>query len=387
MQVSNKRDLGLYVHVPFCSTTCDFCAFYQERPSKKGFEQYFFALEQDFQSHLENVEFSTVFIGGGTPGLLSSIQIEKLCTLIREAGLNSNYEWSVEVAPNEITSDKIKALLNGGVNRLSLGIQTFNQEFMKGLGRDHDVESALNAYELVRNAGFNSVNLDLLFGAPGQSLEDWQDDLAKAVELEPDHISTYCLTFEEDTALYAKLSNGEIKIDPEREAEFYELAWDYLPNHGLLQYEVSNYAKTGMESVHNLNTWAMNDWIGCGPSASTQLNGVRKKNFSNIDQWGRNLISGKPQEYEEWTELNEAEIARDAVVFGLRMNRGINMGEICKRFSLPISIFSQINRFLDLLVNEGLAEYQEGNYRLNREGRMRCDGIAKEMPELDRTII
>ncbi len=382
MQVSNMRELGLYVHVPFCSTTCDFCAFYQERPSKKGFEQYFFALEKDFQAHPSNQKFSTVFIGGGTPGLLSGPQIEKLCDLIKRAGLHPNCEWSVEVAPNEINPQKVEALLNGGVNRLSLGVQTFNQKFMDGLGRNHDVSTALSAYELVRNAGFDSVNMDLLFGAPGQKLSDWQDDLKKAVDLEPDHISTYCLTFEEDTALYAKLSEGKIEIDPDREAEFYEWGWEFLPSQGWKQYEVSNYAKSGMECRHNLNTWRMNDWLGYGPSASSQYEGKRRKNFANIEQWAKPLITGEEQSYEEYSGLSGVELARDAIIFGLRMTEGVCVESVTSQFNLERSIFEDVVIFLDLLVKENLAERRGQYYILTRDGRIRCDAIATEMPEL-----
>ena len=185
MQDSNDNELGLYVHVPFCSTTCDFCAFYQERPSKKGFEEYFLALEKDFQAHLPDRPFSTVFIGGGTPGILSGSQIDQLCALIHANGVMDGCEWTVEVAPNEINPQKLEAFLRGGVNRLSLGVQTLDPVFMKELGRKHDVTSALRAYKDVRSAGFENVNIDLLFGAPGQSLENWKDDLRKAVELEP----------------------------------------------------------------------------------------------------------------------------------------------------------------------------------------------------------
>ena len=381
MQDSNSNKLGLYVHVPFCSTTCDFCAFYQERPSKKGFEQYFFALEKDFLAHPGNRDFSTVFIGGGTPGLLPASQIDKLCNLIRGSGLSANCEWSVEVAPNEINSAKIDSLLNGGVNRLSLGVQTFDQHFMEGLGRNHDVETALSAFELVRNAGFQSVNIDLLFGAPGQKLQDWQDDLKQAVELEPDHISTYCLTFEEDTALYAKLSQGKVKIDPDREAEFYELAWNYLPSQGFNQYEVSNYAKEGMECMHNLNTWMMNDWIGYGPSASSQWKGRRWKNFSNIDQWAKQLFLGEEPRYEESIRLSGLELARDAILFGLRMNRGVSVDLVADQFEVDRAAFLEVSHFLDLLVNEGLAEKHGRNHCLTKDGRMRCDAIATEIPD------
>ena len=381
MQVSNIGELGLYVHVPFCSTTCDFCAFYQERPSKKGFEQYFFALEKDFEAHPSSQEFSTVFIGGGTPGLLSAEQIEKLCGLIKGAGLNSNCEWSVEVAPNEINHEKVEALLHGGVNRLSLGVQTFNQNFMNALGRNHDVSRALNAYELVRNAGFSSVNVDLLFGAPGQKLCDWQDDLKKAVDLEPDHISTYCLTFEEDTALFAKLSEGKIRIDADREAEFYEWGWEYLPSQGFKQYEVSNYARPGKECRHNLNTWRMNNWIGYGPSASSQYGGKRWKNFANIDQWAKTLLSGEEKGYEEFVELSPVELARDAILFGLRMNDGVSVELVASQFQVDHFLFENVVQFLELLVKEGLAEKRGQYYSLTQDGRIRCDAIAAEIPE------
>ena len=382
MQESNIQELGLYVHVPFCSTTCDFCAFYQERPSKKGFEQYFLALEKDFQAHLPDRNFSTVFIGGGTPGLLSSAQIKELCSLIKRFGVLPNCEWSVEVAPNEINPEKIEAFLEGGVNRLSLGVQTLDPVFMKELGRNHNVSRALEAFELVRHAGFESVNVDLLFGAPGQQLGDWQDDLKKVVQLGPDHISTYCLTFEEDTALYAKLAQGKIRIDPEREAVFYEWAWEYLPEQGFGQYEISNYAKSGKECRHNLHTWKMNDWIGYGPSASSQIKGIRRKNFSNIDSWAEKLILDRSLDYEEWTEIEELELARDAILFGIRMNQGINVNEICEKFTLDPCLFSEIFSFLDSLVEEGLAIEERGNHRLTNEGRIRCDAIACELPEL-----
>jgi oxygen-independent coproporphyrinogen-3 oxidase len=382
MQDSNSKELGLYVHVPFCSTTCDFCAFYQERPSKKGFEQYFLALEKDFLAHLPEQKFSTVFIGGGTPGLLSALQIKELGKLIKQFGVLPRCEWTVEVAPNEISREKIEAFLEAGINRLSLGVQTLDPVFMKELGRDHNVSRALEAYKLVRNAGFKSVNLDLLFGAPGQQLCDWQDDLRKVVELDPDHLSTYCLTFEEDTALYAKLAKGAISIDPEREAEFYEWAWDYLPRQGFGQYEISNYAKPGMECRHNVNTWEMNDWIGYGPSASSQINRVRRKNFSNIEQWAQALLTEQPLHYEEWTELDNQELARDAILFGLRMNKGVKVNRIAERFAMDQSVFSGIINFLNALVTEGLAEQEGGNYRLTKEGRIRCDAIGSELPEL-----
>jgi oxygen-independent coproporphyrinogen-3 oxidase len=224
--------------------------------------------------------------------------------------------------------------------------------------------------------------VDLLFGAPGQQVGDWQDDLKKVVQLGPDHISTYCLTFEEDTALYAKLAQGKIAIDPEREAVFYEWAWEYLPEQGFSQYEISNYAKSGKECRHNLHTWKMNDWIGYGPSASSQIKGVRRKNFSNIDSWSESLILDQSLDYEEWTEIGELELARDAILFGLRMNQGISVNGICTKFTIDPFLFSEIISFLNTLVDEGFAIEEMANYRLTNEGRIRCDAIACELPEL-----
>jgi len=375
--------LGIYIHVPFCSTTCDFCAFYQEKPSKIGIESYFCGLRNEFDRFLPNREISTVFTGGGTPGLLKADQLKELCSLVSSYDLSPCVEWSIELAPSEITPEKLDVLSQSGVNRISLGVQTFNPKFMDALGRQHPVEKTFEAYQWIRQAGFDSVNLDLLFGAPGQSLQDWENDLAQAVELAPDHLSTYCLTFEEDTAMFVRMSQGKVKIDPEREAEFYEFAWDYLPKHGYDQYEVSNYAKPGHASRHNLNTWAMNEWIGYGPSACTQYQGVRRKNIANLEDWALGMQPGKQPKFMEEETLSATEFAQDAVLFGLRMNQGISIPKIAEQFDVPIDQFSRITNFMNHLLEEGLAtQPKTGIYTLTKQGRILCDAIACDLPEL-----
>jgi oxygen-independent coproporphyrinogen-3 oxidase len=385
-QESNGRKylaLGLYVHVPFCSTTCDFCAFYQEKPSKKGMDSYFAGLRDEVSHFSPDRPLSTVFFGGGTPGLLQPDQLDQLCGLVNTLELESGAEWSIELAPSEITPEKLQVLRRHGVNRISMGVQTFDPRFMDALGRRHPVEKTLSAYDMIREAGFSSVNLDLLFGAPGQSLADWESDLARAVELQPDHLSTYCLTFEEDTAMFVRLAQGKVKIDPEREAEFYEFAWHYLPAHGYDQYEVSNYAKPGHACRHNLNTWAMNEWIGYGPSACSQYKGVRRKNIANLEEWATGLLPGGTPQFMEQEKLNSLDFARDAVLFGLRMNQGIDLGEIAAQFDLGMSVFSESARFLERLCNEGLAEKDDLDaFRLTKQGRILCDAIACDLPEL-----
>lgn len=380
-RIGRIPSLGMYVHVPFCSTTCDFCAFYQERPSKKGFDSYFNGLKREFQLDGSDRFFSTIFIGGGTPGILSTDQLEEIGGLIKAQNLSSSREWTVEIAPAEITPEKLETMLEIGVTRISLGIQTFDSSLMQELGRAHSVETALKSYSLVRSVGFESVNLDLIFGMPGQSEKMWENDLRQAVELEPDHLSTYCLTFEEDTALFVKLSKGELKIDPEKEAVFYEKAWDFLPQQGYAQYEISNFAKPGNECIHNLNTWGMNEWIGYGPSASTQYKGIRRKNLSNLEAWEEQTKFPEKRNFEEFQKMDADELAHDAVTFGLRMNQGISLDEIAKNFDLPLSSFELIESFLWKLHSQDLVE-KNLNWKLSKKGRMLADGVIREMPEI-----
>jgi len=324
----------------------------------------------------------TIFIGGGTPGVLSSDELSELCEIVREKSGDEVKEWSVELAPNEVTPEKLGALKAGGVTRISLGVQTFDAELLGEMGRRHPPEKALSAYDLIRDMGFESINLDLIFGAPGQTIEQWEGDLSRAVELNPDHISTYCLTFEEDTALYARLAKGELSIDPEREATFYELAWEYLPSRGYGQYEVSNFARTGMESLHNLNTWRMNEWLGYGPSAASQFGGKRYRNVSNLEAWGHSLEENNASPVEDVETLSGRSLASDSVLFGLRLNAGFDLGEIGRRFSIPSSAFDPLRMFFRRFEDEGLVERSGERYRLPGAGRILADAIALELPEL-----
>ena len=386
-KTGNNSDLGMYLHVPFCSTTCDFCAFYQERPSKKGFDLFFNGLEKEVERFPANHSFSTVFIGGGTPGLLKVEQIKRLGDIINSQDLQEDAECSMEVAPSEITSKKLEAISEIGINRISLGVQTFDSGLMSELGRMHEVSKAVDAFQMIREIGFRSVNLDLIFGAPGQTLEQWENDMIRAIELQPDHLSTYCLTFEEDTALYVKMAKGKIRLDSEKEASFYEKAWDFLPRHGYKQYEISNFAKPGFACRHNLNTWRMNEWLGYGPSACSQYQGVRRKNLSNLEHWSTQLNDNLEIEYQEYQNLSKFELARDAVLFGLRLNEGVDLKILAKNFSLPLTAFDPVASFFLNLGKEGLCESKKGKVSLTPKGRILADAVAKDLPELSSVLI
>ena len=183
--------------------------------------------------------------------------------------------------------------------------------------------------------------------------------------------------------MFVRLSQGKVKIDPEREAEFYEFAWDYLPKHGFEQYEVSNYAKPGHSCLHNLNTWAMNEWIGYGPSACTQYQGLRRKNIANLEEWSKGMQSDNQPKFMEQEALSFTQFAQDAVLFGLRMNQGISIPAIAYKFDVPIDQFLNIRNFMNRLVSEGLAtQPKSGNYTLTKQGRILSDAIACDLPEL-----
>ena len=284
-KAATAAPLGLYVHVPFCASTCDFCAFYQTKPTAAGVKGFLdgVAREAELVGWMRPV--TTVFWGGGTPGLLAPDDLRRLADLVRARCGGPPREWTVEMAPASVTVERLAALREAGVTRLSMGVQSFQPALLDGLGRQHTREQIYRAYERVQAAGFASVNLDLMFALPGQTAAEWAADVREAVRLAPDHLSTYCLTFEEDTALWVKLSQGRVKLDPAHEADLYEATWAQLAAAGYAQYEVSNFARPGHACAHNLNTWRMHEWVGLGPSAASQQAGWRGANVADLDRW------------------------------------------------------------------------------------------------------
>ena len=323
--------VGVYVHVPFCASTCDFCAFYQTQPTAGAVRRYLDGIAAEAALVPWPARVNTVFWGGGTPGLLAPADLGRLGETVRTRLGGQPEEWTVELAPASVTAARLEVLRGLGVTRVSLGVQSFQPALLDALGRQHTREQVLRAYERVRAAGFPSVNLDLMFALPGQTAEAWADDVRTAVELAPDHLSTYCLTFEEDTRLWVKLAQGKVRLDPEHEARLYQATWDQLEGAGYAQYEVSNFARPGHACRHNLNTWRMHEWIGLGPSAASQHAGVRGANLADLDGWLDRVARGERMT-EDRTVLTPALLAEDALIFGLRMNDGVDLGALRRRF-------------------------------------------------------
>jgi len=377
-KAASATPLGLYVHVPFCASTCDFCAFYQTSPTAEAVARFLssLAFEADLAAWKQPV--TTVFWGGGTPGLLAPRDLLKLGEIVRGRLGGTPREWSIELAPASVTDERLAVLREAGVTRVSLGVQSFQPALLEALGRRHTREQALRAYARVRAAGFASVNLDLIFAVPGQDEAAWRADLREAVALAPDHISTYCLTFEEDTALWVKLSRGQVKRDIAVEAQFYELTWAELAAAGYAQYEVSNFARPGHACLHNLNTWRMHEWVGLGPSAASQHAGWRGANVSDLEKWSTQVSAGERMT-EQRVPLTPALLAEDALIFGLRMNEGVNLAVLRTRW--PNAPWATAEALADRFAAEGLAERVGELLQLTSRGRLLADAVGAEILE------
>lgn len=377
--------LGVYVHVPFCATTCDFCAFYQTVPKADAVPRYLAAIRDEMALvPRAGRRVDTAFWGGGTPGLLRAGELEQLGRAMVDFCGGAPAEWSVELAPATVTAERLAVLRALGVTRISLGVQSFNETLLDALGRQHTPKQVYRAYDLIRAAGFPSVNLDLMFALPNQDEAQWRADLAEVVRLAPDHLSTYCLTFEEDTALWVKLSQGKVKLDPEKEAAFYLRTWEFLEGAGFAQYEVSNFARPGHICRHNLNTWRMHEWIGFGPSGASQFAGWRASNPPDLTQWHADVAAGRRATADR-TALTPELLAADSVIFGLRMNEGVDVAQW--RGRCPTAPWHEVEALLDRMADEGLAVRAETRVRLTDRGRLVADAVGAEIMEAFRPLV
>jgi len=373
---SAHAPLGFYVHVPFCASTCDFCAFYQTQPTAGSIERYLDCVATEASLVAWTRPVTTVFWGGGTPGLLGARDLEKLGAIVRARCGGTPLEWTVELAPGSVTEERLTVLRAIGVTRVSMGVQSFQPALLDALGRQHSVEQIDRAYDRVRAAGFPSVNLDLMFALPGQTAEEWAADVREAVSRAPDHLSTYCLTFEEDTKLWVKLSQGRVKLDPDHEVRLYEQTWAQLGAAGYAQYEVSNFARPGQACLHNLNTWHMNEWVGLGPSAASQHGGWRGGNIADLEKWQTNVAHGD-RVTEDRVALTPSLLTEDALIFGLRMNAGVDVSHWRER--CPDAPWAAVDDLLRRLVNEQLATRAGAIVRLTDRGRLLADAVGAEL--------
>jgi oxygen-independent coproporphyrinogen III oxidase len=357
----------LYVHIPFCPKVCPYCSFYKEASDRNKTQAFLDAVLLELEAFgTEKVRPSTIFFGGGTPSALSPRQLSYLLGGLRERlDLSDLQEWTLEMNPATVSQEKAELLLSLGVNRISMGVQAWQNDLLIRLGRVHSAAQALRSYEILRRAGFKKINLDLIFGIPGQTPDQWEESLLKTINLNPEHISAYCLTYEEDTEYFRLLAAGQLAQNEVQDADLFESTMEILARDGYSQYEISNYARRGEECRHNLAYWSGQNYLGLGPSAFSTVSGRRWQNVADTSSYVEQIQrQGSAQVFCE--SLSSDTQLSEKIVFGLRTNRGISE-ELVKPWSEDITE----------LESAGYIQRQAGAITLSRSGRMVADAIGE----------
>jgi oxygen-independent coproporphyrinogen-3 oxidase len=376
---------SIYIHIPFCQHKCIYCDFYSIAPQNSSKEQvlmiehFLAALEMEIMLRVNDSQFQvpyeTIFIGGGTPSLLLPSNIENILNkLSSQFPILKNAEITLETNPGTVSLEKLKALRAAGVNRISIGIQSFYDDDLRFLTRIHTAVEARQSVIDAFSAGFHNVGVDLIFSLPNQTLGKWQNILEQAVALSPTHISCYSLIVEPDTPLFQMIQSKQvIPVDSEHDAELYEFTIEFLASHGYVQYEVSNFAKAGFQCQHNLNYWNHTNYLGFGPSAHSFWGNERWWNISDvsiyIEQLNKRILPLSGGEH-----LTEQQLKEEAILLGLRSS-GIDLEQFRYRFGLDLISAYQLS--IDELVQRGQARLDSNRLQLTAKGYMVCDEILQ----------
>ena len=353
----------LYVHVPFCARVCPYCAFHVHRGGAEEQKAFVAALRQEWRAAREEfpLALETIYFGGGTPSLLSADLFSGLAE--EPPRERAGVEFTLEVNPATVTEDKARAWRAAGVNRISLGAQSFDAAMLELLGRQHGPKDVDETCALLRAHGFDNINLDLMFALPGQGEALWESTLDAALACEPNHVSAYALTYEEDTPFFEK--RGLWRLEEAVEIAMFERTRERLAVAGLDGYEISNFARPGYESRHNLAYWRGADYLGLGPSACSTIDGARWRNVPNTPAYIQRVNRGESVR-EEREELDAATRAKERIMFGLRMREGVGRGE-----------FAGVDAELDRLAHDGLAFEEAGRVFLTPRGQLVADSVAE----------
>ena len=367
-----------YLHVPFCFHKCHYCDFYSVVDSADQQEAFIERLvaEVELQARRVTGPLQSVFLGGGTPTLLRPELLSRLLQSIStHLPLSEGCEWTVEANPETVTPRIAEVLAAGGVNRASIGCQSFSPRLLRALERHHDPASVPRAVESLRAAGVGSCSLDLIMGIPGSTIADWRADLEQAISLEPDHLSCYGLQYEPDTPLAAKLARGRVEaVAQELEAEMYEWTCDRLPAAGWEQYEISNWARPGGRCRHNLVYWTGGSWLAMGPSAAGHLDGVRWRNVPRLTSWQGS--DGWPL-LEDLERLDDATRRGEQLMLELRLNRGIQLARLERLLQGEGGERRRVA--IETGRRDGLLEPGSDRLRLTARGRLLADSLLCQL--------
>jgi len=358
----------IYVHIPFCARICPYCAFYKDLLDRSQTRRFCEAILRDLDQQCATfaVTPETIYLGGGTPTALTTSQLEFLLGGFRERlDLSSLAEWTIEANPGSVSARKADVLHKLGITRVSLGIQSWDDGLLKLLGREHNSQQAEQSFHILRAAGFKNVNVDLMFGLPGQTIRQWNFTLEKTIDLQPDHISTYCLTYEEATEFFLRHARGEFQQDTDADAALFAMTMCILEDAGYEQYEISNYARPGFSSVHNRGYWLSRDYLGIGPSAFSTVGMYRWQNVCDYRDYTARVLSG--QSARGSTENLTSEMKRtERIALSLRTREGISASDL-----------KHAGGETEELVSLGLLRRWNGNFVLTRKGKNLADSVAQ----------
>lgn len=371
------KNLSLYLHIPFCKKKCAYCDFVSLAKSPEYQEKYISALIKEFETSsitASNYNIDTVYIGGGTPSFLSYESIDRLLfALHSNFDLSKVREFTFECNPESLDESKLRLLKKYEINRISLGLQSADEYELIFLRRSHNFDTFLNSYKLIRKEGFKNVSVDLMFAIPTQTLLSLSQSLEKVVALSPEHISCYSLIIEEDTLMSRWINEGKANpVDDDLYVDMYRFLIEFLEKNGYDQYEISNFSKSGFESLHNSAYWIRQDYLGLGVSSHSLINNSRFSNVNNVDEYMLRLLASKsPIDENSLEKLDEKDIINESIFLGLRMNKGIKFSE-----------FEHIDGFYDKckgLENLELIEFFEDNIRLTQKGREVSNSVFSEL--------
>ncbi|MFD1705462.1 radical SAM family heme chaperone HemW [Siminovitchia sediminis] len=358
-----------YIHIPFCEQICHYCDFNKFFLHTQPVDEYLQLLEKEFKLYIEQIpdlSLKTIFVGGGTPTALSADQLEVLCSAIRRNLPFEGGEFTFEANPGDLTEEKLRVLADHGVNRLSLGVQSFNDSLLKKIGRSHQVKDVYRSIRLAQKAGFSNISIDLIYALPGQTLEDFAETLKKAIELDLPHYSGYSLLVEPKTVFYNLMRKGQLRLPGEdQEAAMYEMLIDEMAKSGHDQYEISNFSNPGFQSIHNLVYWNNEEYIGFGAGAHGYVRGIRYSNYGPLKKYMNPLEKGSLPIIEQHT-VTDQEKMEEEMFLGLRKRSGVSISHFIQKFSVdPRSLFRE--QFSSLCA-KGWIEEKDGTIRLTRQG-------------------
>ncbi|WP_010678185.1 radical SAM family heme chaperone HemW [Bacillus timonensis] len=361
-----------YLHIPFCEQICHYCDFNKVFLKGQPVDEYLQYMDIEMKNTIEAyppLPFNSIFVGGGTPTVLSVTQLEYFLNSINKylKPRNSDMEFTFEANPGDLTEDKLQLLLDSGVNRISFGVQTFDDELLKAIGRTHRREDVFHSIELAKHVGFKNISIDLMYALPHQSIESFQESLDLAFSLEVEHVSAYSLIIEPKTVFYNLMRKGKLHLpSQENEAQMYELLMVEMDKHGFAQYEISNFSKQNYESRHNLTYWNNEEYYGIGAGAHSYVNGKRisnagpiKKYMSAIDEHGFPYVETHPVTLQEKME--------EELFLGLRKTKGVSISHFLEKFS--VSIFDVFADQIKEQKEKGLLEEKDDFIRLTHNGK------------------